>query len=513
MRETSGRSKVNSKWRVQSGCVSSAALLGAAVLLGACDSVNETTGSAGTGPGVVTAGSAGAAGAIGQGGSVGVGVATGGAAGSGGSGPSAPMICNASYEAEAMTPSTGEAVEGGWNIYTAGSLTGSHAFKGGKTTLTVHARGSVSGGEWPHMVVKVGEQTVGEQDVSTDTFMAYEFEVTLAAGNHDIVIEFTNDSESDQEDRNLYVDKVGVEEFCNGDVGSGGSGSGGSDGGGSVDGSNPFGSPLYVDPDSKAASAANSLSGADADLMKKIASSPQAVWILGGDPAGAVRSAIDKGGSQLRVLVAYNIFNRDCGNMSSGGAADAAAYKSWIDSFANGIGDDKVVVVLEPDTLAHDCDPSRPESLAYAVTALKAKPNAYVYVDAGHSGWVPDGTMASRLKTAGIASADGFSLNVSSFQTTEASIAYGKAISGQVGNKPFIIDTSRNGQGPAGSEWCNPPGRGLGEKPTANTGDPLVHAFFWIKRPGESDGSCNGGPPAGQWFESYALELAKNAVF
>jgi endoglucanase len=53
----------------------------------------------------------------------------------------------------------------------------------------------------------------------------------------------------------------------------------------------------------------------------------------------------------------------------------------------------------------------------------------------------------------------------------------------------------------------------LGEKPTASTGDPLVHAFFWIKRPGESDGACNGGPTAGQWFQSYALELAKNAVF
>jgi endoglucanase len=360
------------------------------------------------------------------------------------------------------------------------------------------------------MVVKLGEQKVAERDVTTDAFMAYAFEVSATAGTHDIVIEFTNDSGNGQEDRNLYVDKVGVEELCTGGVGVGGSGSGGS---GSVDGSNPFTTPLYVDPESKAASAANGLSGTDADLMKKIATSPQAVWILGGDPAGQVRGAIGKAGSQLRVVVAYNIFNRDCGNMSSGGAADATAYKSWIDEFASGIGDGKVAVVLEPDTLAHDCDPTRAESLAYAVTALKAKPNAHVYIDAGHSGWVADSTMASRLKTAGIANADGFALNVSSFQTTDSSIAYGKAISGQVGNKPFIIDTSRNGKGPAGSEWCNPPGRGLGEKPTSSTGNPLVHAFVWVKRPGESDGACNGGPAAGQWFQSYALELAKNAVF
>lgn len=491
--------------------MTSAAVLGAATLLGACDSVGETAavaGSAGVGGGIVTNGGVTSGGITSVGGSVGG--STSGSGGAGGSGVVPPMVCNASYEAEAMTPSTGEAAEGGWNIYTEGNIKGSHTFKGGKTTLTVVARGSVSGGEWPHMVVKVGDQTLGEVDVMSDTFMPYELEASITAGAHDIVIEFTNDSDSDQEDRNLYVDKVGVEELCDGDTGSGGSGSGG---GGSVDGSNPFAGALYVDPDSKAASAANGLSGTDADLMKKIASSPQAVWILGGDPAGQVRSAIGKAGSQLRVLVAYNIFNRDCGNMSSGGAADATAYKSWIDSFAEGIGENKVAVVLEPDTLAHDCDPTRAEALAYAVTKLKSKPKAYVYIDAGHSGWVPDATMASRLKTAGIANADGFSLNVSSFQTTDASIGYGKAISGQVGNKPFIIDTSRNGKGPSGSEWCNPPGRGLGEKPTGSTGNPLVHAFFWIKKPGESDGSCNGGPAAGQWFQAYALELAKNAVF
>ena len=168
--------------------MSSVAALGAATLLGACDTSGETAlgvaGSAGTAGGIAANGGnvSAAGGATGGG----AGAATGGSAGSGGSGPVAPMICSASYEAEAMTPSTGEAAEGGWNIYTEGNLKGSHAFKGGKTTLTVHARGSVSGGEWPHMIVKVGDQTIGEQDVSTDAFMAYDFEATLTAGSHDI---------------------------------------------------------------------------------------------------------------------------------------------------------------------------------------------------------------------------------------------------------------------------------------------------------------------------------------
>ncbi|WP_338496031.1 glycoside hydrolase family 6 protein [Streptomyces sp. SJL17-4] len=84
------------------------------------------------------------------------------------------------------------------------------------------------------------------------------------------------------------------------------------------------------------------------------------------------------------------------------------------------------------------------------------------------------------------------------------------------GGKPFVIDTSRNENGPwtqgdPADSWCNPPGRALGEPPTRATGDPLVAAYLWIKRPGESDGTCRGGPKAGEWFDPYAQELARNA--
>ncbi|RKN54957.1 endoglucanase, partial [Streptomyces klenkii] len=81
-----------------------------------------------------------------------------------------------------------------------------------------------------------------------------------------------------------------------------------------------------------------------------------------------------------------------------------------------------------------------------------------------------------------------------------------------LGGAHFVIDTSRNGNGPyegTDEPWCNPPGRALGDAPTAGTGDPLVDAYLWIKRPGESDGECRGGPPAGQWWPEYALALAR----
>ena len=46
---------------------------------------------------------------------------------------------------------------------------------------------------------------------------------------------------------------------------------------------------------------------------------------------------------------------------------------------------------------------------------------------------------------------------------------------------------------------CNPPGRGLGPKPTTDTGFPNVDAFAWLDNPGGSSGACvPGAPPAGR---------------
>jgi endoglucanase len=98
----------------------------------------------------------------------------------------------------------------------------------------------------------------------------------------------------------------------------------------------------------------------------------------------------------------------------------------------------------------------------------------------------------------------------------------------------YVIDTSRNGQGPwqppaypDPQDWCNPPDRGLGRAPTLDAGEPLVDAYLWVKTPGESDGECTRGlgpagetidpewglidPAAGDWFPEMALELAANA--
>ena len=74
-------------------------------------------------------------------------------------------------------------------------------------------------------------------------------------------------------------------------------------------------------------------------------------------------------------------------------------------------------------------------------------------------------------------------------------------LSAMLGGAHFTIDTSRNGDGPLPGNreeaWCNPPGRALGVPPTDDTGDERIDAYLWIKRPGDSDGTCRGGPAAG----------------
>ncbi len=151
--------------------------------------------------------------------------------------------------------------------------------------------------------------------------------------------------------------------------------------------------------------------------------------------------------------------------------------------------------------------------LQSAVTGLKAPGGTHVYLDAGNPGYRSVGVMAARLNQASIGQADGFSLNVSNFYTTSELVSYGTSLSALVGNKHFVLDTSRNGNGIlSGDQWCNPGGRALGAAPTtsANLGA-LVDALLWIKVPGESDGTCNGGPGAGVWWSEYALGLARRA--
>jgi endoglucanase len=97
---------------------------------------------------------------------------------------------------------------------------------------------------------------------------------------------------------------------------------------------------------------------------------------------------------------------------------------------------------------------------------------------------------------------------------------YAQNMGDAVATTRFVVDTSRNGHGPnsmqgyasapydqpasvistlAGGNWCNPPASGLGLRPTASTGVPLLDAYLWVKTPGQSDGQCDSAGGARAW--------------
>lgn len=282
---------------------------------------------------------------------------------------------------------------------------------------------------------------------------------------------------------------------------------------------------LYVDPDTAAAEFVRR--GAlpyPVDVMKRIADEPAAIWLTGRsatiftEVAETIARSRERG--TMPVFTAYKIPHRDCGGHSSGGAS-AAEYATWIERIAQGIGAAKAAIVIEPDALAQihqsGCLTSVQQSeryqlLKYAVATLRRyAPNTAIYLDAGNPGWISATTMAKDLGAAGIDIADGFALNVANFYSVQSNIDYGMQLSALVGGKHFVIDTGRNGSGPtADFDWCNPPERALGPR-SQGFSSGVVDAFLWIKRPGNSDGRCHGGPPAGVFWPEYAFDLANRA--
>src|SRR3954468_18884252 len=179
-----------------------------------------------------------------------------------------------------------------------------------------------------------------------------------------------------------------------------------------VKGENPFKDAYWVlDADSNARRTPDPWRPSrpeDAAAMDKIAGQPSAAWMGNGFPQieTAVKTYVwsrNRGGG-LPVMILYNLPFRDCGGYSAGGAGSAAGYRKWIDNVAAGVGSRRAVFVLEPDglplltkCLKPDKQQERIAMVHYAVEKLTSLPGAAVYIDAGHSAWIPAAEMAPRL--------------------------------------------------------------------------------------------------------------------
>jgi endoglucanase len=226
--------------------------------------------------------------------------------------------------------------------------------------------------------------------------------------------------------------------------------------------------------------------------------------------------------------------------------AEQAAYKKYVTGMAQGIGNDKVAVVLQPDGYfakkAYDAFvkklgrkkallPAR--LLAWTSKVLSALPNTTVYVDMGSGDWVRGrvAPVAKFLKYSGVQYARGFSLNVSHKDYLDDEILFAKQVSQALAKmgikgKHAVLDTSDNGQAFAGAE-INPHGAdytmpgeigpctkknqskpctALGVPPTTDVDNPAwgltstvgavaaqyVDAYLWVSRPWLPDQGTGG---------------------
>ena len=351
---------------------------------------------------------------------------------------------------------------------------------------------------------------------------------------------------------------------------------------------NPFqGARFYVDPEfARTVARVPTATPEDAARMKKVAAFPTAVWLESVETAKLAGPTLDDalkqeaagGGPVVPVFVVYNLPNRDCAAEGSRGElfvdknGEARYQTEFIDVIAAAFAahpSQKIAVVLEPDSLPNlvtnievpTCAVAEQiyrRGVAYAISKLSL-PNVFIYVDAAHAGWLgwpknlPKAVAVFKEVLALAGGADrirGFAVNVSNYDPNKepkaqkngpddpsqdelgyvADLAAGLAKVGITG-KGFLIDTSRNGRGGIRStpgNWCNVKGAGLGERPAVAPA-PNIDAYFWVKTPGESDGTSDrkaarfdencvsddampGAPEAGELFAPYLLDLTQNAT-
>jgi cellulose 1,4-beta-cellobiosidase len=351
---------------------------------------------------------------------------------------------------------------------------------------------------------------------------------------------------------------------------------------------NPFqGAKFFVDPEfATTVGKVTPPTPEDAARLKKLGAFPTAVWLetletaklAGPTLDAALKQEAAGGGPVVPVFVVYNLPNRDCaaegsrGELSVDKGGEALYQSQFIDVIAAAFAahpSQKIAVILEPDSLPNlvtnielpTCAAAEQvyrRGVAYAISKL-SMPNVFIYMDAAHAGWLgwpknlPKAVTVFKEVLAQAGGADrirGFALNVSNYDPSRepnakksgpddpsqdelgyaSDLAAGLAKVGITG-KGFIIDTSRNGKGGIRSTpgtWCNVKGAGLGARPTAAPA-PNIDAYFWVKTPGESDGTADrkaarfdencvsddampGAPEAGELFAPYLIDLAKNAA-
>jgi cellulose 1,4-beta-cellobiosidase len=260
------------------------------------------------------------------------------------------------------------------------------------------------------------------------------------------------------------------------------------------------------------------------------------------------------------------------GELPASAEGEARYQREYIDVIAAAFAahpDQRIAVIVEPDSISNlvtnlenpKCQAAEgiyKRGVAYAISKLSL-PNVFLYIDAAHAGWL--GWPRNLVKSVALykeilamaGGADrirGFATDVSNYDPPRdptnpprnpaaaasdelgyvADLSKALAAAG-IDGKGFVIDTSRDGKShirTSPGNWCNIKGAGLGERPQPSPA-PMVDAYLYIKVPGESDGTADakaprfdqncasddatpGAPQAGKMFDSYLIDLLKNAT-
>lgn len=239
-------------------------------------------------------------------------------------------------------------------------------------------------------------------------------------------------------------------------------------------------------------------------------------------------------------------------------------FQRMISEMALAQGDMRGVYLLEIDSVgASECMKGATLKLweallRYEIVAMTALPHTVVYQEAGSSDEGTPTYVANLLFDICVVRVNGewvnecarlrgFYTNATHFNWDRNEITWFSKVAKLLDKLVFrrtgthyhafhVINTAQNGQGPLlnphpvkqGIEnLCNPPGRGLGRIPTADTmptfdgqtldgswPDKIVDAFLWSGTPGRShNANCPGGPwaAAGVFDPRFAQELASAA--
>jgi endoglucanase len=272
--------------------------------------------------------------------------------------------------------------------------------------------------------------------------------------------------------------------------------------------------------------------------LSKIAAEPEvqriSAYSAGGSPAGIFRQtekllchnlAADPG--SIPILSTY--FLHPAAGACPRPSALAAAgplFKARVDAMAAAVDRRPAVFLLEIDAIGSSgCIrkvgslPLWESYLRYEIDAVSALPHTVVYLEGGYSDANSASYTARVLNAAGVQRIRGFFTNDTHANWTIDEVHWATEVSRLTGGAHFIVNTAQNGRGPlrnphpttqGNEDLCNPPGRGLGPRPTTDTGFALADAWLWTSPPGNSSG-CGGGPPGGVFWPARAIGLAERA--